>query len=103
MLLASISFRVQPHKRAEALSAVDTLAQRMRTVAGCARSRILTDSDDQNTFVLASEWTDADAAEGFFGSRDFQIIKGMRFLMRDEPLIILDEVRTRVTRLMRAS
>ena len=99
MLLATISFRVQPHKRAEALSAVDALVQRMRTAAGCARSRVLTDSDDPNMFMLASEWSDANAAEAFFGSREFQIFKGVRILMREEPFIVLDDVRARVTRL----
>jgi quinol monooxygenase YgiN len=103
MLLASISFRIQPHKRAEALSAVDALVQRMRTADGCARSRVLSDSEDQNLFVVASEWSDANTAEAFFGSREFQIFKGVRILMREEPFIVLDDVRARVTRLMRAS
>jgi quinol monooxygenase YgiN len=103
MLLASISFRVQPHKLAEALSAVDALVERMRTAEGCARSRVLSDSDDPNSFVVASEWSDTNAAEAYFGSREFQIFKGVRILMRDEPFIVLDDVRARVTRLMRAS
>jgi quinol monooxygenase YgiN len=103
MFLASISFRVQPHKRAEALAAVDALVQRMRGVAGCARCRVLTDADDANFFIIASEWNDADPADAFFSSREFQIFKGIRILMRDEPFIIFDDVRTRVTRLMRAS
>ena len=103
MLLASISFRVQPHKRAEALSAVDSLVERMRATEGCARSRILSDSEDQNLFIVASEWHDANAAEAFFESRQFQIFKGVRILMREEPFIVLDDVRARVTRLMRAS
>jgi quinol monooxygenase YgiN len=103
MLLASISFRVQPHKRAEALSAVDALVERMRTVEGCARSRVLSDSEDPNSFVVASEWRDTNAAEAYLGSREFQIFKGVRILMREEPFIVLDDVRARVTRMMRAS
>jgi len=103
MLLASISFRVQPYKRAEALSAVDALVQRMRSADGCARGRVLSDADDPNLFLIASEWSDANAAEAFFGSRAFQIFKGVRILMREEPFIVLDDVRARVTRLMRAS
>ena len=103
MLLATLTFRVQPYKRAEALSALDFLTQRMRGTAGCARSRILTDSDDQNVLIIASEWQDAAAADAFFNSREFQIFKGIRMLMRDEPYIVMDEVRARVTRLMRAS
>jgi quinol monooxygenase YgiN len=103
MLLASISFRVQPHKRSEALSAVDSLVERMRAAEGCARSRILNDSEDPNLFVVASEWSGVHAAEAFFDSRTFQIFKGVRILMREEPFIVLDDVRARVTRLMRAS
>ena len=103
MLLASISFRVQPFKRAEALSAIDALVQAMRAAPGCARSRVLSDSDDENLFMIASEWSDANAAEAFFGSREFQIFKGVRILMREDPFIILDDVRARVTRLLRAS
>ena len=103
MLLASISFRVQPFKRAEAHSAIDSLVQAMRAAPGCARSRVLNDSDDENLFMIASEWSDADAAEAFFGSREFQIFKGVRILMREDPFIILDDVRARVTRLLRAS
>ena len=64
---------------------------------------MLSDSEDQNLFVVTSEWSDANAAEAFFGSREFQIFKGVRILMREEPFIVLDDVRARVTRLMRAS
>jgi quinol monooxygenase YgiN len=103
MLLATISFRAQPYKRDEALSAADALVQRMRTKADCSRCRVLTDSEDVNAFVVVSEWNDPSAAESFFNSREFQIFKGVRILMRDEPFIVLDDVRTRVTRLMRAS
>ncbi|MET0214227.1 MAG: antibiotic biosynthesis monooxygenase [Vicinamibacterales bacterium] len=103
MLLASISFRVQPFKRAEAHSAIDSLVHAMRAAPGGARSRVLNDSEDENLFMIASEWSDADAAEAFFGSREFQIFKGVRILMREDPFITLDDVRARVTRLLRAS
>ena len=103
MLLASISFRLVPHKRDEALSAVDALVQRMRVAPGCARSRVLSDAEDQNLFVITSEWSDANAAEAFFSSRAFQIFKGVRILMREEPYSVLDDVRARVTRRMKAS
>ena len=101
MLLASIGFRIQPHKRAEVLSAVDETVRRMRQASGCARSRLLEDTDDPNTFTVLSEWQSADTADSFFSSRDFQIFKGIRILLRDEPVIVLDDVRSRVTRLLR--
>jgi quinol monooxygenase YgiN len=101
MLTASLSFRVQPHKRAEALSAIDALVERMRLARGCGRSRVLSDVEDSNAFTVASEWSDTDSAEAFFQSREFQIFRGIRILLREEPTIVLDDVRARVTRLVR--
>jgi quinol monooxygenase YgiN len=102
MLLASMSFRAQPHKRAEVLSAVDETVRRMRGASGCARSRLMADADDPNAFTVFSEWQSTDTADVFFSSREFQIFKGIRILLRDEPVIVFDEVRSRVTRLLRA-
>ena len=101
MLLATICFRVLPHKRAEGLSALDTLADHMRTTPGCSRSRIVNDTEDSNAFLLLSEWSEPERAEAFFGSREFQIFKGIRILLRDEPVMVLDEVRSRTTRVIR--
>jgi hypothetical protein len=59
MLLASIGFRVQPYKRAEVLSAVDETLRRMRQASGCARSRLVADTEDPNAFTVLSEWRSA--------------------------------------------
>jgi quinol monooxygenase YgiN len=101
MLLASLRFRVQPHKRGEVLSAIDATIERMRKAHGCDRSRLMADADDPNTFAVFSEWQSGEAADRFFNSHEFQIFKGIRILLRDEPVIVLDEVQTRVTRLIR--
>ena len=101
MLLASIGFRVHPHKRDEALSAVDDTVRRMRTAPGCARTRLLADTEDPYTFTVFSEWQTAASADSFFASREFQIFKGIRILLRDEPVMTLDEVRARTTRVIR--
>jgi quinol monooxygenase YgiN len=101
MLLASIGFRVQPHKRDEVLSAADETVRRMRSASGCTRSRLMADADDPNAFTMLSEWQSADTADVFFNSRDFQIFKGIRILLRDEPVIVFDEVHSRIVRLLR--
>ena len=100
MLLAWISFRAQPHKRSEILSAVDATIERLRRASGCVKARLLADTEDPNAFILVSEWLTIADADAFFDSREFQIFRGMRMLLRDEPTIILDNVQTRVTRLM---
>lgn len=101
MLLASLQFRLQPHKRGEVLSAVDEMIIRMRQAQGCTRTRLLSDSDDPNAFTVQSEWQSAATADAFFTSREFQWFRGLRMLLRDEPVIVIDEVLSRVTRLVR--
>jgi quinol monooxygenase YgiN len=103
MLLASVAFRVQPHKRAEVLSAVDDTLARMRRTPGCARTRLFADADDPNAFTLWSEWQSAASADGYFASRDFQVFRGLRMLLRDDPMLVLDEVCSRITRRVAAS
>jgi quinol monooxygenase YgiN len=100
MLLASVSFRAQPHKRGELLSAVDEIVERMRQAPGCGRCRLLVDTEDPFAFTVASEWQSPRAADAFFDSRDFQIFKGVRILLREEPVIVLDEVGSRITRII---
>ena len=101
MVVAWINFRAQPHKRPEILSAVDEMVERMRNSTGCARGRLYADSEDPNAFTVMSEWQSADDANAFFNSKDFQVFRGIRILLRGEPLIVFDEVQARVTRLFR--
>ena len=101
LLLASLSFRLQPHKRGEVLSAVDETIVRMRGATGCTRTRLLADTDDPNAFTIHSEWQSPESAAAFFASREFQLFRGLRMLLRDEPFIVMDDVRSRVTRLVR--
>jgi quinol monooxygenase YgiN len=102
MILASIGFRARPHKRSELLSAVDELVERMRALAACERCRLLVDADDPNTFTIASEWQSAGDAEAFFNSREFQIFRGVRMLLKEEPVVVIDDVASRITRVMPA-
>jgi quinol monooxygenase YgiN len=100
MLLASLSFRAQPHKRGEILSAVDEAVSRMRRADGCERCRLLVDTEDPNAFTLISEWNSGGEAEVFFNSREFRVFKGIRILLREEPVIVLDEIQSRLTQLI---
>src|SRR6476646_9889741 len=90
MILASIGFRAQPHKRAEVLSAVDEIVRRMRQAGGCGRSRLMADAEDPNAFTVLSEWQSVETADLFFDSPDFRIFKGIRIMLRDEPVIVID-------------
>jgi quinol monooxygenase YgiN len=62
---------------------------------------LLVDSEDPNAFTVLSEWQSIDAANAFFESRGFQLFRGIRMLLRGEPLVVFDEVQQRVTRLLR--
>jgi quinol monooxygenase YgiN len=100
MVVVWIGFRAQPHKRPEIVSATEDMVDRMRNSAGCGRSRLLVDCDDPNAFAVLSEWQSTDAANAFLDSRQFQLFRGIRMLLRGEPLVVLDHVQHRVTRLL---
>jgi quinol monooxygenase YgiN len=100
VLLASLAFRVQPHKRDEVLCAVDDTAARMRRCPGCTRVRVLADTDDPNAFTLLSEWHSSACADAFFASPGFQLFRGVRMLLRGDPLLVFDDIRSRVTRMI---
>jgi quinol monooxygenase YgiN len=100
MVLASVILRVRPDKRPEVLAVIDDIVERMRETPTCRRSRLVVDSEDPNLFTLASEWQLAEDAEAFFESREFQTLKSIRLLFREAPVILLDEVQTRTTRLI---
>lgn len=98
LVTASLSFRVQPQNQAEVLSIVNTIAEQMRLSPGCGSTRLLSDLDDPNAFILVSEWPDLESAEAFLEMRELRVIRGIRILLRSEPTILLDEVSHRVTR-----
>jgi quinol monooxygenase YgiN len=101
MVVAWISFRAQSHKRPEILSVVDEIVERMRRAPGCGRARLYADSDDPNAFTVMSEWQSGDDANAFFDAKEFQLFRGIRMLLRGEPVIVIDEVQARVTHLFR--
>jgi quinol monooxygenase YgiN len=100
VVTASLFFRVQPQNQAEVLSIVNTIAERMRRSPSCCRNRLLNDLDDPNSFVLVSEWPDMASAEAFMLSRELQIFRGVRILLRSEPVVILDQISNRLTRVL---
>jgi len=99
MHVVSISFRVQTHKRGEVLSAVEELTHRMRGLPSCLRARLYADSEETNAFTIVSEWRHEEDATDFLLSPDFRVFRGLRFLLRSEPVIVIDDVQQRVTRL----
>src|SRR4051812_34608486 len=101
MLLASISFRIRAEKRSEVISAVEAIVEHMARSAGCMRSRVLASIEDGSALTIFSEWSDLESAEAYFESRSFQVFRGVRILLRDEPFIVFDDVRARFTKMIR--
>lgn len=101
MVLLSFGFRTQSNKRDEVLSVVDDAVARLRHLPGCPRGRVFADTEDPESFTLLSEFESIDQADIFLTSKEFQVLKGIRMMLRDEPVVVLDDVRTRLTRLVR--
>lgn len=97
MVLAWIGFRSKPSKRAEVLSAVDELVRNLRETAGCSKGRLLMDREDANAFTVESEWRSLEDANAFLSSHEFQLFRGIRMLLWGEPFVVVDDVRSRTT------
>jgi quinol monooxygenase YgiN len=98
VLLASISFRAHPDKRLRLLNAVNVTLEKVRTLRACKGCRLLFDTEHPDAFTLLSEWSSAREAEAFFNSSDFQSVYSMRTLLKEEPVLVLDEIASRATR-----
>ena len=101
MLVASITFRVRADKRSEVVSAVEAIVERMGRAAGCKSSRALASIEDSSILTMSSEWSDLESAEAYFESHNFQVFRGLRILLRDEPCIVFYDVRNQFTKMIR--
>jgi quinol monooxygenase YgiN len=101
MVLAWIGFRSKPSKRAEVLSAVDELVHNLRETTGCSKGRLLMDREDPNAFTVESEWRSLEDADAFLGSPEFQLFRGIRMLLWGEPFVVVDDIRSRTTGILK--
>ena len=95
MLIASLMFDVRPDKRAEFVSAIGDMLDALRSSRGCLGCRLMSDCENDNVFVLTSEWNDGNCLEQHLASTEFQILEGTRILLRDGPSLSVDEVLSR--------
>jgi quinol monooxygenase YgiN len=101
MLVVSVMLRIQPEKRGEVLSAMNSLLPRMQWLPGCLGCRLVTEYDSADTWSLVSEWDDRQTFDRFLRSRELDILQGMRILLRDDPHVTVDDVVTRAQSTLR--
>jgi quinol monooxygenase YgiN len=95
MLVASLTFNVRPDKRGEFISAVADILDELRSLQGCLGCRLVSDCENENLFVLTSEWDRHDFLDRHLSSAEFQILQGTHILLRDKPSLSVDEVVSR--------
>ena len=95
MLIASLMFDVRPDKRGEFVSAIGDILDTLRSSKGCLGCRLVSDCENENVFVMMSEWDDGDCLEQHLASTEFQVLEGTRILLRDGPSLSVDEVLAR--------
>ena len=98
--IASLFLKARPSKRPEVLSAIRQVVRSIRASPVCEACRFLADADDENTFVLTSEWSTHGALEDLLKSKEFLVLRGMRMLLQKDTELILDEVAVRRTLLL---
>lgn len=100
MFVASLTFDIRTEKRAELVSAVTEILETVRWFPGCLGCRLLCDCENVDVFTLVSEWDNRAYLDSHLASPEFQILEGTRFLLRNGPSLVIDEVvaRARVPR-----
>ena len=95
MLIASLVFNVQPDKRGEFVSAVADILDTLRSSQGCLGCRLASDCENENVFVMTSEWDNHLFLDRYLASPEYEILEGTRILLRDGPSLSVDEVLSR--------
>jgi quinol monooxygenase YgiN len=95
LYLASVILQVRPGKRPEVLSAIQQLVRRMRALPECMGCRSHAATDDENTFVLISEWITHTAPDDLLKLDEFLVLRGMRILLERDTKIIVSEIASR--------
>lgn len=95
MFIATLVFDVQPDKRVEFVSAVGDIVDGLRSRPGCLGCRIVLDYENENRFVIASEWDSRPFLDRYLESEEHKILEGTRILLRDGPALSVDEVLSR--------
>jgi quinol monooxygenase YgiN len=95
LCIASLYLQARPSKRPEVLSAIRQIMRCMRVAPACELCRFFTVADDENTFVLISEWSTHEALDDLLNSHAFLVLRGMRMLLQKDTELIVDEVSAR--------
>ena len=95
MLIGWLTCHVKPEHESEFLASASTLLERARRFNGCLACRIVAEQPHATSYLLITEWTDRATFDRFVASREFHILRGMHFLMRDEFSLVVDDVLTR--------
>jgi quinol monooxygenase YgiN len=95
MLIASLVFDVLPDKRAEFMSAVSQIVESLRSSQGCLSCRLVSDCENDNLFVMTSEWDGRTFLDRYLASKEFSVLEGTRILLTDGPELSIDELLSR--------
>lgn len=97
MLVTSFGCHVKPEKEGELRSSLGNLLDRTRWLPGCLGCRLVAATDDPRAFTLIHEWSDRQALDAYLESGEYRVLRGMRFLMDEEPRMGVDEVVVRAS------
>ena len=92
VLVTSFHCHVKAEKEAELQVSLGNLMDRTRALPGCLACRLFAATEDPQAFTLIQEWSDRGALRRFLESVEYRVLKGMRFLMDQEPRLAVDEV-----------
>ena len=85
MILIRTIMNVLPEKQKEAVQTLLSLLERAGQEKGCLRYEIFNDIEDENAFILISEWETRQYLDSYMKSDRFSVLLGTKSLL-SEPL-----------------
>jgi quinol monooxygenase YgiN len=92
VFVTSFDCHAKPEKKSELHASLGDLMDRTRWMPGCLGCRLVSASEDPCSLTLIHEWSDRVGLDRFLASAEYRVLRGMRFLMDEEPRLAVDDV-----------
>jgi quinol monooxygenase YgiN len=90
-----IKIRTKPYKKDEFVASVGSLSSRILKENGCIACNLYADSEQEDTFVVVSEWNIREAMDVHFQNENYEILIGSaRVLGKSLEMTISEVVET---------
>ena len=92
MVIIFVRIEVRPEKRKELSQTLLSIVEQVRKEGGCLRSGSYQNFENENDFLVVSEWATQKDSHDHLRSEIFTVLRGTECLMQRPPEIVIHTV-----------